>query len=329
MIGDVVLPSTTLTDWPRLREEIRARIDASMGAAPAGIASAPAKCEELDRVEKHGLVHLRIRYHVVGDEWNEGICILPAKTPAPAVLCIHGADAKRGKFGVIDPERPNRAYGIELARRGYVTFSIDQFGHGEALGGRPQKEVVAEFFKRYPDWSLDGRRLAEHSRAIDALATLPFVADKNVCATKRFGAIGNSLGGRTVMYLAAFDERVAAAVSSTGISPNATNVFRSCTYQTDLSPAMSRAIVKNGKIPWDYHEMIALVAPRALLALEPWNDTENPDVHPTFECFYRATGVYRLLGCPERLSMLVHGEGHDTPADAREFAYRWLDRFLR
>ncbi len=323
MIGDVILPSTTKSDWPGIREEIRARVESSMGAPPEGADKAPPKCEELERFEKHGLTHVRIRYHVVDDAFNEMICVLPATSPAPAVFCIHGTNREIGKLGVIDPKTPNRAYGIELARRGYVTVAADQFGFGATIASMTQKELVERFFKRYPGWSLDGRRLLDHTRALDALGTLPFVAKG------RAGAIGNSLGGRTVMYLAALDERITAAVSSTGISPNATNVFRSCTIQTELSPALSRAIMRNGRIPWDYHEMIALVAPRALLAIEPWNDTENPYVAPTFDCFRSATAVWRLLGNPERASMLVHGEGHDTPADVRELAYRWLDRFLR
>ena len=77
--------------------------------------------------------------------------------------------------------------------------------------------------------------------------------------------------------------------------------------------------------------MIALVAPRALLALEPYNDVDgcNPDVGPTMECVYRAAGAFRLLGVPEHLALLVHGDGHTTTGDVRDLAYRWLERFLR
>ncbi|HUW56847.1 MAG TPA: dienelactone hydrolase family protein [Planctomycetota bacterium] len=326
MIGDVILPSTTVEDWPKIREEILGRILASMGAEPEGIGEVEARFEELERYEKDGLTHVRLRYHVVDDDWTEAVCILPEggeqACPAPAVLTIHGTDYERGKLGVIDPARPRRNYGQELARRGYVTFSADQFPFGTSWQDRTPREYIDAFFEKYPDWSLDGRRLWDHKRALDVLEELPFVRGKS------FGAIGNSLGGRAVMYLAALDERIAAAVSSTGISPNATNVFRSCTIQTELSPALSAAISKKGKIPWEYHEMVALCAPRALLALEPYNDSENPDVFPTFECIYRASSVYRLLGHPERLTMVCHGEGHDTPDDLREFAYRWLERFL-
>ena len=82
-------------------------------------------------------------------------------------------------------------------------------------------------------------------------------------------------------------------------------------------------------MPWDYHELISLFAPRAYLALEPFNDLYNADVWPTFQSIYWATEVYKLLGHPERLATLIHGDGHDTPTDMRRFAYDWLDRFLK
>jgi len=41
-----------------------------------------------------------------------------------------------------------------------------------------------------------------------------------------------------------------------------------------------------------------------------------------------AAPVYRILGQPERLSALYPDGAHDWPADARETAYQWLDRWL-
>ena len=65
--------------------------------------------------------------------------------------------------------------------------------------------------------------------------------------------------------------------------------------------------------------------------MEPFHDFVggNPDVSASFACLDRAAQVYRLLEASERLSCVIHGEGHDTPPDLREFAYAWLDRFLQ
>ena len=85
----------------------------------------------------------------------------------------------------------------------------------------------------------------------------------------------------------------------------------------------------SGKMPWDYHEMVALCAPRALLALEPFNDPYNPEPMAVFQTAYWAFDVYKLLGQPDRLRILMHGDGHDTPTDLRRFAYDWFDRYLK
>lgn len=330
MIGSVILPGTTPEQWPEIRREIRGRIERTLGTAPAGARTKASAWKEIERYEKHGLTHLKLTYHVVDDHWHEGIIVMPEglgkRASAPAVLCIHGTSQEEGKYSLLDPDgNPRRAYGIELARRGYVTMAVDQLGFGAQSGGKTYNQVYEEFYKEYPDWTVDDRHLLDHQRALDVLSKLDFVRGDSL------GCIGNSLGGRGVMYLTAMDERIRAAVSSTGISPHFNNTRRGkegpslpLVKLTQFDPA--RPVQR---VLWDYHELIALCAPRALLALEAHNDHCNPNVWPATQCFFQASAVYKLLGHPERLTMVTHGEGHDTPDDLREFAYVWLDRFLK
>ncbi len=328
MIGSVVLPGTTPEQWPDIRREIHERIARTLGTPPADARTRPAEYEEIERYEKHGLTHVLFRYHVVADEWHEGVCVLPeggeSALPAPAVLCIHGTNREQAKYSMIDPEgTPHRAYGIELARRGYVTVSVDQLGFGAQRGDRSQPQVYEDLYKKYPDWSVDDRHLLDHQRALDVMEKLDFISGES------FGVIGNSLGGRGVMYLTAMDERIVAAVSSTGISPHFRNIVRHVTTPGVRLLTLTDPAEPVRRSPWDYHELIALCAPRALLALESHVDRCNPDCWPGMQCFYHASEVYKLLGHPECLTMITHGEGHDTPPALREFAYVWLDRFLK
>ncbi len=328
MIYSVVLPDTKPADWPTIREGIRAKILASMGTVPpeAEALTEPPRFEVLERYERHGLRHVRGRYRVVDDEWTHAILVLPEGAspagPVPCVMTVHGT-ADEGKLNMLDPVgRPRRAYGIELARRGIATFSPDQYGFGESAPGGSFPAAFEAFTRRYPQWSLDGRRTLEQQRGLDVLGTLPEIRGGG------FGVIGNSLGGRAVMYLAAVDERIVAAVSSTGVSPNITNVYRQVQGQIPLSPALNGVIAAGGRTPWEYQEMLALCAPRALLLVEPFNDPYNPYVEPILACFNEARRVYSLLGAAANLRLLVHGDGHDTTDDIREFAYRWLAEHL-
>lgn len=337
MFRDVVLQDTRPAEWPAIRQRIRARVMDSMGTPPA--VEVKPHCEVLEEYENCGLRHRKVRFRVMPDEYALAVIVLPEGVdeahPAPAVVACHGTDAVNGKYGLIDPERPRRAYALELARRGFVAVAPDshEFGerltHGEDL---PEEEVrrryvasMARFLEEHPEWSLDGRRLWEHRRLLDLLDGLKFVRPGG------YGVIGNSLGGRMAIFLAAFDERIACGVPSCGISPNLTNVYRALSGHpaSKSSPRWLERLQKcGGRTSYDYQDMIALCAPRALLVLEPYNDAYNPYVQANFRCYVAGQRVYRLLGKPERFCTLTHGDGHDTVDDVREFAYRWFERWL-
>ncbi|MCX7012639.1 MAG: dienelactone hydrolase family protein [Candidatus Sumerlaeota bacterium] len=328
MIGSVVLPDTTAEEWPAIRQRVFQRLWSFMGVFPEGYDRPMARWEEVRRYEAYGFEHILIRYFVYGDHWNEAIVVVPAgaspENPAPAVLTMHGANAM-GKESSLDPSvvGGNRFYGIELARRGYVTCSPDQYCFGPLAGGRGPKEVGVDFHRLHPEWSLDGVRLLEQKRALDVLETMPFVRSGG------FGVMGNSLGGRATSHLAALEDRIVAAVSSTGVSPNLVNAHRSIIKNPHNLPLLIEHMIRTNVPPWEYNELLALCAPRAVLLLEPFNDPYNPQILAIFACVQSAFRVYQLIGAPANLQIVVHGFGHDTPGDVRDYAYRWFDAHLK
>ncbi|NEW85033.1 MAG: hypothetical protein GZ094_22060, partial [Mariniphaga sp.] len=186
-----------------------------------------------------------------------------------------------------------------------------------------EEKLVDDFLKKYPNWSYRAIKLLVLIRAIDVLEQLPFVNHGS------YGSMGNSLGGGMGLYHAALDQRIKVSVPSTGVSPVATNVFRLMRPGSSKEePEKSKKVAKDGKPAYDIYEVIALCAPRAMLFLEDYNDPYNPDVAESFKAIYQGMQVYQLLGTPNRISILVHGDGHDTIDDVREYAYKWFDRFL-
>ena len=117
---------------------------------------------------------------------------------------------------------------------------------------------------------------------------------------------------------------------SCGISPNLTNVYRNYPggAQPELSPRLNAAMVSCGKPHWEYQELLALAAPRALCVVEPFNDPYNPLPFAGMECFDRARRLWELAGVPERAAILYHGMGHDVPPAIRHFAYEFLEAHL-
>ena len=126
MFEQVILRDTTKEDWPLLREKIVSRIMKTFGTSPVPLEGIKNEFHEVERYENYGLTHIKIRYHVLDDEWADAIIVLPENltNPAPAVLTIHGTNNVIGKYGMLDVEgTPRRAYAIELAKRGFVTIA--------------------------------------------------------------------------------------------------------------------------------------------------------------------------------------------------------------
>ncbi len=359
MFRDIVLQDTRPEEWPAIRERIRARFLGSLGAAPTQQSAAPTQqsaaptrplaapdtaptphYEVADEYERYGLRHVKIRYRTVTEDDGLAVLVLPSgaseSSPAHAVVVCHGTyGGKLGKNGPLSLEGPECGYAVELAQRGFVGVAPDNYEFGERVTrGRPMPEdevnrryieSMARFEKEHPEWSLDGRRIWDHQRLLDVLDGISYVRHG------RYGVMGNSLGGRMAIFLAAVDERIAAAVPSCGISPNLTNVYRvlSGSPADRSSPRWIEHLRRTGgHMLYDYQDVIALCAPRPLLVIEPFNDAYNPYVEADFQCFVKGQRAYALLGRPECFCTLTHGDGHATLDDVREFAYSWFRRWL-
>jgi len=331
MFRDVVLQDTRPEEWPALRARIHQRVAGCMGTPPR-VKVAP-EMQVVEEYENYGLKHWKIRFRVLPDEFGLAVIVMPegvsAQRPAPAVLVCHGTYRAEGKYSVLAREGADLGGGaIDLAQRGFVAVAPDTYIFGELLTrgeDLPYPEVEkrwneanAEFARTHPEWSLDGRRLWDHQRLLDVLDTLDFVQPK------AYGVIGNSLGGRSAIFLTAFDQRIGAGVPSTGVSPILTNLYRSGV------PRMSKwaDYVQRAGLHYDYQDILALAAPRPLLVIEPFNDPYNPFLAANFQVYLSGQRVYGLLGKPECFSTLNHGDGHAMLPDARELAYRWFERWL-
>jgi len=111
------------------------------------------------------------------------------KEGLPAMLTLHGHGGTA--LEIVNGERLYW-YGKALAQKGYVVISLDLGQHD----------------LQHEDWSLMGER------TWDALATLDYLCSRPEVDKDRVGTAGLSLGGESVMYVAAMDERLKVAVSS-------------------------------------------------------------------------------------------------------------------
>ena len=159
------------------------------------------------------------------------------------------------------------------------------------------------------------KMLWDARRAIDILESLKKEVDPN-----RIGSVGHSLGAKETLYLAAFDDRIAAAVASEGgIGFSSTN-WDAPWY---LGPA-----VREPKFPLNHHELLALIAPRPFLILGGETGPGAADGNRTWPYVEAASKVYRLFGDPVRLGLYNHHEGHSVSDSTFERLAEWLTTYL-
>ena len=85
--------------------------------------------------------------------------------------------------------------------------------------------------------------------------------------------------------------------------------------------------VKSPDFGHDHHELIALIAPRALLVI----GGEKSDGAKSWPYIEANLDLWRALGAPDGIGLLRHTFGHDfpPPGPQREQVYGWLDHWLR
>jgi len=83
-------------------------------------------------------------------------------------------------------------------------------------------------------------------------------------------------------------------------------------------------------VPFDLHQLLALIAPRPLLLSTSDEDFVFPNGGwSARRALARVEPVYQLLGDSGRLSSYFFSSGHSFPAEASANAYDWLDRQLK
>jgi len=308
---------TSSEAWRIRRRQILRDMEEVMGRMPNPSRKVSLDMEILEEVEYPSYLLRNIRFSVEKEDRLPAFLLIPRQGfgPWPAMLCLHQTlqEGKAEPAGLAGHE--NLHYGKELAKRGYVVLAPDYPNFGEYF--------MDPYVQGYASATMKG--IWNHSRAIDLLESLEEVDPL------RIGCIGHSLGGHNSLFLAAFDERVRAVVTSCGFTS-----FPKY-YQGDLTgwshkgymPRVASDFDKDpSKIPFDFSDILCSLAPRPLFIHAPVHDS-NFDVSGVKDCVKAAQAVYDLHGKPVHLVAIYPDGGHDFSPEGRSEAYAFLDRHLR
>ncbi len=304
-------------DWSLRRPTILRAMQEVMGPLPADNKRVPLDVKIEEEVDGGDYIRRFLSYASEPGGRVPAYLLVPkaaltSTKPFPGVLALHQTHPLGAKVVVGLGNSTNDEYGVELARRGYVVLA-------------PGYPLLANY---QPDLNRLGyesgtmKAIWDNIRGLDLLESLPFVR------RGQFGAIGHSLGGHNAIYTAAFDERIKVIASSCGFDSYRDYQDGNITGWTSerYMPRLGRYAPDN--FPFDFHEIIAALAPRAVFINAPLGDT-NFKWRSVAAVTTSARKVFSLHGAAEHLRVEHPDCGHLFPAQIRERAYALFDTMLK
>ncbi len=321
-----MLPVKSTSDGQKRRAEILRGMQEVTGPLPGKAKRCPLVMRVEEETDGGSYVRRRLTYASEPGARVPAFLLIPkdalaARRKFPAVLALHPTDMQYGHRVVVEKLRNNyRAYAHDLAERGYVVLA-------------PAYPIMADY---QPDVKALGyasgtmKAIWDNIRGLDLLDSLPFVKHG------RYGAVGHSLGGHNAIYTAVFDERIRVVVSSSGFDSfldyyagNPAN------WQSELGwcqmrymPRLADYRGRLDEIPFDFHELIGALAPRAVFINAPLRD-DNFQWQSVDEIVKAATPVFELYRARPNLRVEHPDCPHDFPEPVRAQAYEFLDRQLK
>ena len=229
-----------------------------------------------------------------------------------------------GPFPVFLTQENHRAWAVVAVSRGYI---------GCIYAGADSQDDAAAFSTVWPDydWTLLTRRAWAGSRCIDYLATRAEVNPTQIALA------GHSRNGKQALIAAAFDDRIAAVVSSSSgaggsvpfrlnsdvqLQESVENLTRR--HPDWVHPRLRFFVGREDRLPVDQHELIACIAPRACLLSTAINDSVE-HVWGLEHVWREARRVYSLFDRAEALSLRHRQFSHATRSQDIEDYVDWID----
>jgi len=300
LLGKEDAPIETKEDWRTKREGVRERILWGLGESPDYAESEPGEYGAESRpvaalLERATVPAPLARRGLNFGNYISGDLYFPTNADRsgqrfPAVIWLHPISVSHGyTAGYKRGENPHLA----LARVGCAVLAFDQIGNGRRV------EEIRNFYGRYPRWSVLGKQVEDTLAAVEALRQLDFIDPR------RIFVLGYATGGMAALHAAALDERIAGVVSVAGFTPmrldtpaKGTGGVARWAGWLPFQPNLGAFVGNENRIPYDYHEVLATIAPRPALVFTPRIDwrTTPADVK---SCVEEARKVYELLEAKE------------------------------
>jgi dienelactone hydrolase len=301
--------------WEAKADNIRDQIKTIIGDLPA-----------YDKIEEVTIENVRtfrgdfIKADIPIDDKLSAHITYPAgrSDKLPVVIYLHayldanGYDWSRGYLYRSTP-------GERIAQHGFLAVEFNQFGYANR-----NRDSGIEFFRENPELSALGVMIQDVRKIIDAISLLEWIDKDNIMVA------GYSLGGMVGLYSAVFDERIQAVASTCGFGSmrldthgNQTEGIKRYSHLRPTIPRLGLFIGEEKRIPYDFHEVLALIAPRPVFILAPKLDQDwfFEDVEV---CCREAEKIYGLYNKKDNLVLESPNDFNRYPPGYQDLVNNWL-----
>lgn len=298
-----------------LRREIAEAIGINILNSPTSV-----EYRILEYVKEDGYTRQKIEYDSYGDKVSAFLLLPETLGNNPAILINHQHNREHhlGKSEVCGlAGNPLQAFGPELAKRGVVVLAPDAICFEER---RKDPNVEGfDFWQHFDEMCyrilkgeyLMKKVLEDAMNGITLLSNLPFVDNA------RIGTLGHSMGGNTVLFLSALDERIAYSCASGS----------ACTYENRMKSNVGiemSSVIPNFYDKYDIDDLVSCVAPRKLLIVSAEEDKYSKNADYIVE---KASTVFSKYEVIQNLHHKRYPGGHALTEERFEFIVEWLAEY--
>jgi cephalosporin-C deacetylase-like acetyl esterase len=210
-----------------------------------------------------------------------------------------------------------------IVKAGFAVYLYDQIGFGTRLA-----EESELFYERFPSWSKMGRMVADVRWAVDALSELELIDSRRICVA------GYSLGGTVGLFSAALDERISGIVSVCGFTPMRLNVpgktaegIYEYSHLHGLLPRLGFFVKNETRIPFDFHDILAAIAPRPVLVVAPTMD-QYASFADIQNCMAEVNKVYNLYRQNDKVELFAPEDYNRFSEEMMEKVIDWIKKSI-
>jgi hypothetical protein len=307
----------TFADWTCRRNEIKREIEHyEIGEKP--------KFDKLEASYSGNTLTVKIYVGSNSLTLTSKISIPSGNGPHPVVI---GMDGNTGSMG--------SQYFSKCIQIPFTHSQIAEYNSGFGGNGKSRNDP---FFKLYPNDFHKGDYCAWSWGISRLIGGLEIIKDQINADLSHIAVTGCSYAGKMALYAGAFDERIALTIAqeSGGGGVNSWRVsekigssvegISNTNYDWFMSSFKTNFNGQTSKIPYDHHELIAMIAPRAFLAFGNKGYEWLGDESGYISC-QAAFEVWKAMGIEDRFGYVFDsGHEHCQASSAQNSA---ADKFIK